>query len=196
MAEFRSRTCGLNTKTRTTIRPKLTSNWQPATTATEAWLPKAKPDSRFTPPQVMQPGYAQQWPTRKSCRRFFRYERQAGTHCSHSTPRLQRNRSHLLLPGRHPLRVFHAQPISTPYPTEQGMSCPSFYYQGSDPGTCNRKRIRISNFGFSSLLAPDLWRDREGQPAESPTVVEGTHPNQATDFGFRFVRSQPPVPRN
>src|SRR5216683_636855 len=181
MAEFRSRTCALNTKTRTTIRPKLTSNWQPATTAREAWLPKAVPDSRFTPPQVMQPGCAQQWPTRKSCRRFFRYERQAGTHRDHSTLRLHRNGSRLLVPCRHSLRVLHAPPVPTLHPTKQVLSCPSFYYQGSDPEPRDSQRIRLSNLGFSSLLAPDLRRDRQGQPAKSAAVVKGAYPNQATD---------------
>lgn len=100
--------------------------------------------------------------SRKSCRRFFRYERQAGTHCSHSTPRLQRNGSYILVPCRDSLRVFHAQPISTLQPTEQGLPCPSFYYQDSDPGARNSQRIRISNFGFSSLLAPDLRREIAG----------------------------------
>ena len=101
-----------------------------------------------------------------------------------------------LVPRRHSLRVFHAQPVSTLHPTEQGLPCPSFYYQDSDPGARDGQSIRLPDFGFSSLLAPDLRRDRQGQPAESAAVVEGTHPNQAADSGFRSVRSQPPVPRN
>ena len=46
-----------------------------------------------------------------------------------------------------------AQPVPTLFPTEQGLPCSSFYYQDSDPGARNSQRIRISDFGFSSLLA-------------------------------------------
>src|SRR5260370_1958419 len=53
-----------------------------------------------------------------------------------------------VVPGRHSLRVFHAQPVPTLCPTEQGLPRSSFYCQDSDPGARNSQRIRISDFGF------------------------------------------------
>ena len=48
-------------------------------------------------------------------------------------------------------------------------------------GHATAKEYGYQTLGFSSLLAPDLRRDRQGQPAKSAAVVKGAYPNPATD---------------